>query len=184
MPKKYSIVVPKTGKFAPIDELFLFETGNWRFLVGEDQYIWGTGSYTRALTLPTLLAVATLLLGLTQPGVMLQAILVALVFLILGLAACWRPCRNRQLRQQGKLIQGRIITFDGYRAQVGAVPFFCIRVVRYGWEVNALCGFRNPEGKAMSGRIRIIRNDLANRDIAEGTPVLILYRNDYHYKVL
>ncbi|MCA0457635.1 MAG: hypothetical protein LCI00_26955 [Chloroflexi bacterium] len=186
MSSKYQIAIPTIGKVAPLKELFIFELANIPFLVGKEPYIAGTGSYERAILLPGFLAALSLGIGVMQSGIFLEVILIALGFILLGAAACWVPYRNRLLSTQGKIIQGRIIESDEYRKNLGSVkvPVLPVRVTSYGWEFSALCAFRTPEGKVISHRRRAIRNDLVEKTTVDGTPVIVLYRNDHHYKIL
>lgn len=191
MTSKYEIVIPTIGKVAPLKDLFIFELENLHFLVGKSDTIWRTGSYERALFLPSVVAIIILVIGILQSGVFLQALLIALCVFGLGIASCWVPYRNRLLSKEGKLIQGRIIETDEYKKEIGSTPIVPVGPIRvwrvhYGWEISALCAFRNPEdqSKVISTRRKAIRNDLVNKVIIDGTPIVVLYRNPHHFKVL
>ncbi|MBI1281482.1 MAG: hypothetical protein GC179_25370 [Anaerolineaceae bacterium] len=138
MSSKYDIVVPTIGKVAPLKDLFIFDLENLHFLVGKSDTIWRTGSYERALLIPTIVAIIVLVIGVLQSGVFFEAFLCALAIFSLGLISCWVPYRNRLLSREGKLIQGRIIETDEYKKEVGSTPIVPIGPVRvwrvhYGW---------------------------------------------------
>lgn len=186
MPSKYEIARPTIGKTAPLKELLIFDRENIAYLVGKEPYIAGTGNFQRALLLPGLLSALVLGIGITQSAVILDTLFIVFGFVLLGAAACWVPYRNRLLSAKGRIIQGRIIESDEYRKNLGSIkiPFVPVWMTGYGWEINALCAFRTPEGKVMSSRRRAIRNDLIEKITVDGTPIIILYRNERHYKVL
>jgi hypothetical protein len=180
MPSKYEIVVPTIGKVAPLKDLFLFDLENLHFLVGKSDKIWGTGSYARSMVIPVVLAVVLIIIGIMSPyGGFLPDLVMALGVLGIGAVLCWFIYRRRLLSKDGKLIQGRIIETDEGEKRMG--PRW---LDIYGWQFGALCAFRTPEGKAISARRYAVRNDLKDKVIANGTPVLVLYRNPHHFKVL
>ncbi len=186
MSSKYEIVRPTIGKTAPLKELFIFESENIAYLVGKQPYIAGTSTYNRTMLLPCIFVGLLLLLAVIQSSIRLESLLGALFFLVLGMGLCWFPYRNRLLSLEGKVIQGRIIeTQENYKkVEHHGIPFIPISFVRYGWEINALCAFRTPEGKVISSRRRAIRNDLVEKITIDGTPIIVIYRNEHHYKIL
>ena len=189
MTSKYDIVVPTIGKVAPLKDLFIFELGNIPFLVGKSKTICGASSYRRAFLLPVILAVVILLIGILAPaGIFLESFMIALVILALGVVACWSPYRNQLLSKEGKLIQGRIIATDEkeIRRRMPLLPVGPVHIslVSPAWKFGALCAFRTPDGKVISSRRYAIRNDLMNKVIMEGTPIVVLYSNPQHFKVL
>jgi hypothetical protein len=182
MSKNYAIVVPTIGKVAPLSQLFLFEPRHARYLTGLDKSIEPT-TYQRAFLLPGILIVLCILLGLAQPDILPAVLVLVLFFALLGGVACWQVARTRYLCEHGKLIQGRIVDYDaGNRPHIGGA--FGVMAYWESWGINALCGFRTPEGKVMSKRIRMTRRDLANQDIQDGTPIVVLYLNENRYKIL
>ena len=183
MASKYDIVVPMIGKVAPLKDLFIFDLGNIPFLVGKAETIWGPSSYQRAFLMPGIVAAIILLIGIFAAS-FFQVFLVALGILGLGVLACWSPYRNQLLSKEGKLIQGRIIeTQEKQRRHIGLIG--PILFIHYGgWEFGALCAFRTPEGKVISTRRYAVRNDLKDKVIVDGTPIVVLYCNPQHFKVL
>lgn len=182
MSKNYTIVVPTIGKVALLSQLFLFHPRHTRYLIGLDKSI-DPITYPRAFLLPGVLIVLSLLLGLVQPESLPAIAFLVLFFALLGVLACWLVARTRYLCANGKLIQGRIVDYQaGNKPQIaGAFGFI---LYREAWGINALCGFRTPEGKVISKRVRMERRDLANQDIQDGTPIVVLYLNESRYKIL
>jgi hypothetical protein len=97
----------------------------------------------------------------------------------IGGVLCWFTYRRKLLSKEGKLIQGRIIETQEGERRMG--PRW---LDIYGWQFSALCAFRTPEGKVISARRHAVRNDLKNKIIVDGTPIVVLYRNPRHFKVL
>ncbi len=176
MASKYDIVVPTIGKIAPLKDLFLFDLENLHFLVGKSDTFWGTGSYIRALSLPVVLIV----IGIMSPyGGFSFDFGLALCILGIGGVLCWFTYRRQLLSKEGKLIQGRIIETQEREKRMRPIWLDI-----YGWQFDALCAFRTPDGKIISTRNGTIRNDLENKIIMDGTPIVVLYRNPRHFKVL
>jgi len=185
MPSKYDIVIPTVGKVAPLKDLFIFDLENLHFLVGKSENIWRTGSYVRSLALPMILAVILIVIGIMSPyGGFFPDLGFALCVLGIGGVLCWFTYRRRLLSKEGKLIQGRIIdTQEKQRWRVGMIGPVLF-AGQGGWQFSALCAFRTPEGKVISTRRKAIRNDLKDKMIIDGTPIVVLYRNPRHFKVL
>jgi hypothetical protein len=180
MASKYDIVVPTIGKVAPLKDLFLFDLENLHFLIGKSKTIWGTGSYALKLVVPCVLAAIIVTIGVTSPyGAFWSNLLIALGILGIGAGLCWFTYRNQLLSKDGKLIQGRIIETKEGQRRMG--PRW---LDIYGWQFGALCAFRTPDGKVVSTYRYAVRNDLEDKIISEGTPILVLYRNPRHFKVL
>jgi hypothetical protein len=180
MASKYDIVVPTLGKVAPLKDLFLFDLENLHFLIGKSKTIWGTGTYIRALLVPSIVAMMILVMGILSPyGGFSFDFLIALGVLGIGGGLCWFTYRKQLLSKEGKLIQGRIIETHEHSKRLG--PRW---LDIYGWQFGATCAFRTPEGQVISNQRYAIRNDLINKVIMDGTPIVVLYRNPHHYKVL
>jgi hypothetical protein len=189
MASKYDIVVPTIGKIAPLKDLFLFDLANRYFLLGTETYIAEPSNFQRKLLTSAVFSAILVIIVLPQWTLPLQLFLLGLIFAGLGFVWGWMPYRDRLLSREGRLIQGRIIENDQYRTRLGSIPEMPLGPVRisrvyYGWEVSALCAFRTPDGKVLSTRRRAIRNDLKNKAIIDGTPIVVLYRNPRHFKVL
>ena len=180
MPSKYDIVVPTIGKVAPLKDLFLFDLENLHFLIGKSDTIWRAGTYLGSLIVPVILAVVLIIIGIMSPyGGFFPDLEIALVVLGIGAVLCWFTYQRRLLSKDGKAIQGRIIETEEREKRMG--PRW---LDIYGWQFGALCAFRTPEGKVISVRRYAVRNDLKDKVIADGTPIVVLYRNSRHYKVL
>jgi hypothetical protein len=94
---------------------------------------------------------------------------------VLGLNAwAWPPfLRDRRLRRGCRILRGRVVAAGGQRDGDG------------DFNLQLDYAFDSPEGRALGGRIRAVREDLADaRPPAPGTPLAIAYADERTFRPL
>jgi hypothetical protein len=82
----------------------------------------------------------------------------------------WR--RNQRLVQEGQLIVGKIVEIRGSH-------------VKGGYQVSITYNFRSPEGREMSRKESLLRNDLRTGLLPKaGTQLAVVYVNDRLFRIL
>lgn len=182
MPPSTKIVVPSIGKIASLGELFLFNVQHALFLTGRSKYI-QPYSYSRALFAPGLLMIILIGIGVLQPAILPYMLIISVLVAIAAWFACDSVARTRKLCEEGKLIQGRIVDYQTGKSLASYSRFNLIagREMSY---INALCGFRTPDGKTLQKRIKIVFDDSFDNPAREGSPIAVLYLNEQIYRVL